>query len=198
MVNKKQEEKTIIEIEKVEELDDTTQYIPSDVEEIEKATNDFELKKWGANVWSDIPEVNKDFTMSNLSDQMFNSRVVNFIRNRILLVKLLRNIFRYAERRTEHPQATINIPIEIKQRISYETIAFRKSRNLILSDVYTILNLSKGRGGLVLKAFLKGGMTPEEMETIAGETGPAIGEPIERSTMDRLLGRNRSKTKGKI
>lgn len=164
--------------------------------ETEKAENNFELKKWGANVWSNTPELNRDFTMSNLSDQMFNSRVINFILNRIELIKLLRGVFRYADRKIDEKKFTISF--EMKERITFETFAFRRSNDLILSKVYTILNLSKARGGLVLKAFLEGGMSKEEMEVIAGEEGPAIGEPIKRTFMERLTGRNRNKNKGKI
>lgn len=179
-----------IVLEKVGELDFETE-MDGDDEEVDKADNNFELKKWGAEIWSDIPEVTKDFTMANLSDQMFNSRVVNFIRNRVFLVKLLKNVFRYAERKIDTEKFIISDVV--KKRVAYETIAFRMCKNLILTDVYTILNLSKGRGGLVLKAFLEGGMSKDEMEVIAGEEGPAIGEPIKRTFMDRLRGKNRAK-----
>lgn len=180
--------KSDIIIEKVDQLDYDDE--GDEEEEVEKAENNFELKKWSAEVWSDIPELNRDFTMSNLSDQMFNSRVVNFIRNRILLVKLLANVFRYANRKIDDK---IVIDEAIKRRIIFETIEYKRSRNLIMSEVYTILNLSKARGGLVLKAFLEGGMSQDEMEVVAGAEGPAIGEPIQRSFKDRLLGRNRVK-----
>lgn len=187
MVNKGAE----ITIEKVDELD--LQGInDDDSEEIEKAESDFELKKWGANVWSKTNELNKDFTLSNLSDQMFNSRVINFILNRIELIKLLRNVFRYADRKVDE-DTNIIVPEIVQRRIVFETLCFRRNNDLIMSKVYTILNLSKGRGGLVLKAFLEGGATQEEMEMIAGQEGPAIGEPIKRSGWDRLLGRNKVK-----
>lgn len=166
-------------------------------DEVERAENNFELKKWSAEVWSDIPELNKDFTLSNLSDSMFQSKVTNFIRNRILLIKLLNNIYPYANRKL-NPDG-FELDESVKKRIIFETIEHKKNKNLILSDVYTILNLSKGRGGLVLKSFLEGGMSKEEMEVIAGEDGPAVGEPHKRGFMDRMLGRNRvSKNKPRI
>lgn len=183
-------------LEKVSQLDYDFEK-DDDNEEVEKAENNFELKKWGANVWSDIPELNKDFTMSNLSDTMFNSKVVNFIRNRILIVKLLRNIFPYAERDISNTKFVVRE--DIRRRIQFETIEYRKCRNLILSEIYTILNLSKARGGLVLKSFLEGGMSKEEMEAIVGEEGsPADGEKVKRSWIDRLLGRNKNKKKKSV
>lgn len=187
-------EQNKIMIEKIGELDNNFDSGHDETEE-EKAENNFELKKWSANVWSDIPEINKDFTMSNLSDIMFNSKVVNFIRNRIMIVKLLRNVFKYAGREYKDTnKIKITISEEMKQRIKFETIEFTNCRNLLLSEVYTILNLSKARGGLVLKAFLQGGMTEEEMEeVVGGEGNPALGEKTKRTLIDRMLGRNKAK-----
>lgn len=195
-----------LSIEKVEELREKDLFDDSDI--TEKAESDFELRKWTASVWSDIPELNKDFTLSNLSDNMFESKVVNFIRNRIFVTKMLRNLFKYANRdlklgeeegglskeeykeeKRKEKEILLNISDEIKDRIRWETIEYNKTRSLIMAEVYTILNLSKARGGLVLKSFLKGSMSEEEAELIAGAGEPAVGEPIKRSWMDRLLGR---------
>lgn len=151
----------------------------------EKADNNFELKKWGANVWSDMPEINKDFTLSNLSDNMFDSRIVNFIRNRVFLVKMVKKVYKYAEMKI-----TDDMDSAMKEKIIYQTEHFTKTKNIILAEPYTILNLSKARGGLVLKAFLEGGMSKEEMELVAGD-GTAVGEIPKRSWMDRLLGKNK-------
>jgi hypothetical protein len=165
--------------------------------------NEFWLKKQTAEVYSDQRELNKDFTLSNLSDQMFDSKVVNFIMGRIFLVKLVENIFKFANRdiykrdekgaiifdpNTKLP-SELRIPKRVKDRIKWETYEYVRTRNLILTEVYTILNLSKARGGLILKAFLRGGLTDEEMETIAGET--STGEVKRRTVVDRLLGRNK-------
>ena len=134
-------------LEKVSQLDYDFEN-DDDNEEVEKAENNFELKKWGANVWSDIPELNKDFTMSNLSDTMLNSKVVNFIRNRILIVKLLRNVFPYAERDIGNTKFVVRE--DIRRRIQFETIEYRKCRNLILSEIYTILICQKLEEGWFL------------------------------------------------
>ena len=78
-----------------------------------------------------------------------------------------------------------------KDRVRWETYEYLRTRNLILTEIYTILNLSKARGRLILKAFLRGGLQEEEMETIAGET--SSGEIKKRGMIDRLLGRNKPK-----
>ena len=182
-----------LQIKKVEEFREVN---PTNISDEDKnEMSDFWLKKMVAEIDSDIPELNKDFTLSNLSDQMFESRVTNFIRNRIFVVKLLRNVFKYALRdifdenkKTGALTLKEGIDEKTKQRVKWETLEYLKTRNLILSEVYTILNLSKARGGLVLKAFLRGNMPEEEAELIAGAETPAVGEKNKRSFMDKILG----------
>lgn len=184
------EKRSPIILEKIEQLD--YDYGGEGEErEVEKAENNFELKKWGANVWSDARELNKDFTMSNLSDQMFNSKVIKFVMNRVEIEKMLRNVFKYAERKITNSE--YEITEDVKRRIIFETLAFRRTKGILMIKVHTILNLSKARGGMVLKSFLEGGLGKEEMEVIAGEEGPAIGEPIKRTAWERLSGRNKGK-----
>ena len=127
--------KSKLQIQKVEELPEVIDDKVNDDDE--EKMSDFYLKKMTAEVDSDIPELNKDFTLSNLSDNMFESRVTNFIRNRIFVVKLMRNVFKYALREIKESEEA---PEKIAERIKWETIEFVKTRNLILSEVYTILN----------------------------------------------------------
>jgi len=182
-------------VQKADELKEADMISDLEIKEEEGRTNnEFWLKKMTAEVYSDSKELNKDFTLSNLSDNMFESRVVNFIRGRIFLVKLLEHIFKFANKSVEvdpKSKEKIVIPEKVLERVKWETYEYIKTRNLILTEVYTILNMSKARGGLILKAFLEGGMEREEAEMIAGAGMPAMGEEPKRSMTDRILGRKK-------
>lgn len=143
--------------------------LKGDIEEEEEikevATNEFDLKKWTCEIWGNTTgEITKDFVLSNLSDGMFRNKVISYIRNRIEIMTLLRNIFSYGER--NYQNKNVKIDEKTLKRIKKETFELRKIRNLLMVHVQSILILSRARGGLVLKEFLKGSRESVEKEEV--------------------------------
>lgn len=196
---------------KIERADELSK---QELDELEKdedraVRDNYDLMLLSAEIHSPMKELNKDFTLSNLSDAMFDSRVVKFIMGRMFLVELVKLLFPYANKRAEKEKEkdkngkeieesedvkiSGKIPENIRMNIKWQTYEYNKCKNLVLNEVYTILNMSKARGGLVLKAFLRGqGLSNEEAEAIVGgDGGPAQDEMPKRTVIDRVLGRNK-------
>jgi len=147
--------------------------------------NEFWLKKQSAEIYSDEKELSADFTLSNLSDDMLRSRVFNYIVGRMELLKLLEDIFPYANKKIPNNMKVSNV---VRERIKWETLQYKKTRNQIRIQVNTLLVMSRARGGNVLYSWLNPREEKEDGEVIEGE------EP-KRSIIDKILGKNKIKKK---
>lgn len=168
---------------KINEIDEPEEFEAIDNKDTSEWGDSYDLKKIAVEVHSiDEKELNKDFTLSNLTDTLFQSRVIRYIMKRIALLKRLEILFPFAYSKIER-----NMPDEMKMRIYVERNEYKKIRKVVLSEIKTILVMSRARGGVILKSFL--GDNNEQLSKEIAEVDN-IDAP-KRTFMDKVLGRNR-------
>lgn len=114
-------------------------------------------------VHSDIEEMNADFTLSYLRDELLKSRIIRFIKEQIKATNVLID-------EVEDD--------EIKKKI----------KAFMMKEINTITVLSRAYGGLIIKKVVEGfGHPPQELQSAEEEV------PEKRGFFDKLLGRKKGK-----
>ena len=120
-----------------------------------------------------------------MTDNLFNSRIINYIIGRMQLLKMCELMMPYSNAKLT---SEIKEDKELIKRLLIEREEYKKIRKIVLSEVRIILVMSRARGGVILESFLKGDIDKDIGETLAGVEG--IDAP-KRSIMDKILGRNK-------
>lgn len=172
-------------IQKIADIEDGLDNEVEDNKEFAEWGDSYDLKKIAVEVHSkEESELNKDFTLSDLNDQLFESKTINYIMGRIGLLKLIEIVMPYANTRN----ITKDMSEKDRLRILAEKVEYRKLRKVILSEVRIILVMSRARGGKIIKSFLAPDtMTPEGQAILEEEEKPRD----KRGFFDKLLGRKK-------
>lgn len=147
----------------------------------------YDLYDMATNVHSPVPEITRDFTLSHLSENVIHHKLAKFIREQIKTMRVFKSFLlipeaalteRYLHRYDSKEEA------QAKAKEVYTDIqaVTEDISGLVLSEIYTMVIMSRSLKGEIIKAMLTQGRTREEVmefeEAVDGFKQPTTKEKL--------------------
>lgn len=142
----------------------------------------------------DEENINRDFIISNLDDDLFSSKLMKFVTRRIIYLNELKTLFRFALKKKEDLKNMISEKDYNENKQFYEdlieiqTKSYKDLRSLILGEIRPYIIISRAKYGFLLKSIIKANLPKIEAEEIMKELEK---KDQKQTLMEKLFGRKK-------
>ena len=154
-----------------------------EIKDKEAMTDTYDLLDMVTNVHSKVPELNKDFTMSDLREEIIDGKLTKFIREQLKILRIMESYLVVDKNVLMRRNFTEEEAKLIRARLN---TTYERIHKLITTEFYSMVVMSRAFGGRILKAVLLHSRRPEEIEEFErDESSDKREQARERDRNDR-------------